>query len=122
MFDFKTWSHYSVFPYECSSIECLQLFLVDNRYIVVRNADEVIILDAETRFSLINNISHEIPDMLTILSRRNVHHEEPTVIPSITSHNNLVVIIIATVVTGTVIITILIIFFGFGIQLLRKHR
>ena len=119
VFDFKTWNHYSVSPYECSTIACPQLFLVDSRYIVVRNTDEVIILDAKTEFSPANNISHEISDMLTILIRGFLHHvhhdDEPT------GHNKLVVII-ATVVTGTVIIVLIILFVGLGIQLLRKHR
>ena len=74
VFDFVSGNHFPISPYECSSMDCPQLLLLKNRYIVLHSDDSVFVIDATHRneFNLIINASLELSDILAVLS---VHNE-----------------------------------------------
>ena len=74
VFDFVSGNHFPISPYECSSMDCLELLFLQNQYLIVRSDDNVYVIDATYRngFNLIINASLELPDILTVLS---VHNE-----------------------------------------------
>ena len=74
VFDFVSGHLFPISPYECSSMDCPQLLLLQNQYIVVHSDDDVFVIDATYRneFNLIINASLELPDILTVLS---IHNE-----------------------------------------------
>ena len=57
VFDFATQTHYPVASYECLSIDSPQLLLLANQYIVYDVDYTTYVLNAETNFSLIFNVS-----------------------------------------------------------------
>ena len=69
VYDFITQSHYSVSPCICSLIhqDCPRLLVLDNQYLEVHDEYYNFVLNAETNFSLIINISSGIADILAIL-------------------------------------------------------
>ena len=67
VFDFDSGNHFPISPYECSSMDCPQLLLFKNQYIVVHSDVNVFVIDAENNFELILNISFTISDILTAL-------------------------------------------------------
>ena len=76
MYDFTIQTHYPVSPYDCPSHVhqgCLQLLLLDNKYLIIRDADYNVVLDVITNFSLTINISSGIIDILAILHSINFH-------------------------------------------------
>ena len=67
VFDFVSGNHFPISPYECSSMNCPQLLILKNQYIVVRSDDNVFVIDAVNKFSMIVNVSQTtIPDILTL--------------------------------------------------------
>ena len=60
VFDFTIQTYYSVASYECLSTDCPHILLLENRYIVYDVDYTTYILNAETNFSLIFNISRSI--------------------------------------------------------------
>ena len=67
VFDFVSGNHFPISPYECSSMDCPQLLLLENQYIVVHSDDNVFVIDALNRFNMMVNVSHaSIPDILTL--------------------------------------------------------
>ena len=67
VFDFVSGNHFPISPYECSSMDCPQLLLLNNQYIVVRSDDSVFVIDAKSDFNLIVNVSLANSDILTAL-------------------------------------------------------
>ena len=67
VYNFITKKYFSVFPYDCTHQDCPQLHFLENQYLVIRDANHNLVLDATTNFSLIINISSGIADILTIL-------------------------------------------------------
>ena len=74
VFDFVSGNHSPISPYECSSMDCLELLFLQNQYLVVRSDNNVFVVDVTYRneFNLIINASLELPDILTVLS---IHNE-----------------------------------------------
>ena len=68
VFDFDSGNYSLVSPYECSSMDCPQLLLLKNQYIVVRSDDNVFVIDALNKFNVIFNVSIDTPDILTFLN------------------------------------------------------
>ena len=56
--NFTTQNYYPVSPYDCSHVhqDCPRLLILDNEYLVVRDANHDLVFDATTNFSLIINI------------------------------------------------------------------
>ena len=71
VYDFTTQNHYPVSPYDCPRThqDCPQLLfrILENQYLVIRDANHNLVLDATTNFSLLTNISSGIADILVIL-------------------------------------------------------
>ena len=65
VYDFITKNRYPVSPYDC--LDCPQLLLLGDQYLIVHDANHDLVLDTKTNFSLIINISSGIPDILAIL-------------------------------------------------------
>ena len=58
VYNFITQTHYGnpTFPYDCSNtMECPQLLLLGNRYMIVRDANNIVVLDTTSNFSLVLN-------------------------------------------------------------------
>ena len=72
VYNFITQKHYPVSPYDCSHLDCLPLLLLGDQYLIVRDTDRDLILDTKTNFSLITNISSDVPDILAVLHIHNV--------------------------------------------------
>ena len=72
VYDFITQNHYHVSSYDCSHVDCPPLLLLDDQYLIVRDADHDLVLDTETNFNLIINISSGIPDILAILHSNSI--------------------------------------------------
>ena len=54
--NFITQIDYPVSPYDClNTMECPQLLLLGNRYMIVRDANNVVVLDTTSNFSLVLN-------------------------------------------------------------------
>ena len=88
VFDFITENYSLVSPYECSSMDCPQLLLLKDQFIVVHSDDNVYVIDALNNFNLILNVSLETPDILTFLSlalcSNNCDNNTTTTIPPYT--------------------------------------
>ena len=84
VYDFITQNHYPVSCYDCSHIhqDCPRLFVLENEYLVVRDVNYDIVLDTQTNFSVIINISSSITDILVVLHGNN--HSAITPSPPIT--------------------------------------
>ena len=68
VYDFITQSNHSIAPYDCPAYQnCPQLFLLENQYLVIRDANHNLVFDTHTNFSLIINISSGIADILAVL-------------------------------------------------------
>ena len=68
VYDFSTQNHYPVSPYDClAQLDCPQLLLLQNQYLVIRDANCDLVLDTTTNFSLILNISSGTADILAVL-------------------------------------------------------
>ena len=119
--------------YECSSIDCPRLLLLDDHYLIVRVTDNIYVLDAKTNFTLIINTTG-IPDtsIVTVI-QVHIHHETyPTTVvtPFFTttiwpfSDNNTKIIIITVTVLGTLIIVVILItiFVAIPLRLIKKRR
>ena len=65
--DFITGNRYFISSYDCTYQDCPQLLLLENQYLVIRDANHNLVLDTTTNFSLIINISGDIADILVIL-------------------------------------------------------
>ena len=75
VYNFITQNHYHVSSYDCSHVDCPPLLLLDDQYLIVRDADQDLVLDTETNFSLIINISSGFSDILAVLhSNITIHH------------------------------------------------
>ena len=72
VYNFITQKHYPVSPYDCSHLDCPPLLLLGDQYLIVRDTDRDLILDTKTNFSLITNISSDVPDILAVLHIHNV--------------------------------------------------
>ena len=84
VYDFSTQNHYPVSHYDCSHIhqDCPQLFVLENEYLVIGDVNYDIVLDTQSNFSLIINISSSIADILVVLHGNN--HSAITPSPPIT--------------------------------------
>ena len=82
VYDFITQNHYPVSPYDC--LDCPQLLLLGDQYLVVRDANYDLVLDTKTNFSLITNISSDVPDILAVL-HSNIITPSPPIIHSTTT-------------------------------------
>ena len=68
VYDFITQSNHYIAPYDCPAHQdCPQLFLLENQYLVIRDANHNLVLDTHANFSLIVNISSSIADILAVL-------------------------------------------------------
>ena len=69
VYDFSTQNHYPVSPYDCLvQPDCPQLLLLQNQYLVIRDANCDLVLDSTTtNFSLTFNISSGTADILAVL-------------------------------------------------------
>ena len=65
VYNFIKKNRYPVSPYDC--LDCPQLLLLGDQYLIVHDANHDLVLDTKTNFSLIINISSGIPDILAIL-------------------------------------------------------
>ena len=86
VYDFIPRNHYvyPVSPYDCSHLDCPPLLLLGDQYLVVRGADYDLVLDTKTNFSLITNISSDVPDILAVL-HSNIITPSPPIIHSTTT-------------------------------------
>ena len=66
-YDFTSQNHHIVSSYNCSRLNCPQLLLLENQYLVVRDDRCDIFLDVKKNFSLFINTSSGIADVLAIL-------------------------------------------------------
>ena len=82
VYDFITQNHYPVSPYDC--LDCPPLLLLGDQYLVIRGADYDLVLDTKTNFSLITNISSDVPDILAVL-HSNIITPSPPIIHSTTT-------------------------------------
>ena len=128
VFDFATQTHYRVVSYECFSIDCPQLLLLANQYIVYDVDYTTYVLNAVTNFSLIFNVSRSdsarVNDTLKTVLNISVPYYYYTVFPTtvIDNHNNVIVLTV-TVIAGIVIIgTLIFITVAVSVVFLRKRR
>ena len=120
MFDFATQTHYSVASYECLTMDCPQLLLLANQYVVYDEDSTTYVLNSETNFILIFNISTRASDILTTVlnisvpyyyasnrtTTMTVHMTPPANSSTADNHNNIIILTV-TVVAGIVIIGVL---------------
>ena len=66
VYDFITQDIRSVSPYYCPNMDCPQLLVLKNQYLVVRDVNHAVVLDATNKFSLVINISGDLGDILAI--------------------------------------------------------
>ena len=103
VFDFITKNYYPVSPHDC--LDCPQLLLLDDQYLVVCDADHDLVLDTKTNFSLIVNISSGIPDILAVLLSNITIHNVITSSPPIIHSTTTAKVPPSTTVTSTLIST-----------------
>ena len=86
VYDFITQNYYRVSPYDC--LDCPQLILLGDQYLIVRDTDHDFVLDTKTNFSLIINTSGGFSDILAVLHSNITIHNVVTPSPStIDIHN-----------------------------------
>ena len=87
VYDFFTQNYYPVSPYDCTCQDCIcpQLLLLENQYLVIRDANHDLVLDTHTNFSLIINISNVIADILAVLHGNVITPSPPIVCTSTNS-------------------------------------
>ena len=80
VYNFIRQIHYPISPYFCLNLQqkCPQLFIIDNKYLIIRDSDRDRILDTKTNFSLIFNISSGIADILAVLQISNTSAITPS--------------------------------------------
>ena len=137
VFDFATQTHYLVASYECLTMDCPQLLLLANQYVVYDEDSITYVLNSETDFILIFNISSRVSDILTTVlnisipyyyasnrtTTMTVHTTPPANSSTADNHNNVIILTI-TVVAGIVIIGVLvsIIAVAMSALVLRKRQ
>ena len=87
VYDFFTQNYFPVSPYDCTCQDCIcpQLLLLENQYLVIRDANHDLVLDTHTNFSLIINISNVIADILAVLHGNVITPSPPIVCTSTNS-------------------------------------
>ena len=68
VYDFLTQNHYPVSSFKCSNMECPQLLLLENHYMTILDASNVIVLDSTSNFSLVINMTLETAPSLFAVS------------------------------------------------------
>ena len=101
VYDFFTQNYYPVSRYDCIYHNCPQLLLLKNQYLLIRDADYDLVLDAKTNFSLIVNISSGIADILVVLYSSVYSVITPS--PPIVIHSTISTQVPSSVNCGTVI-------------------
>ena len=101
VYDFITQKYYPVSRYDCIYHNCPQLLLLKNQYLLIRDADYDLVLDAKTNFSLIINISSGIADILVVLYSSVYSVITPS--PPIVIHSTISTQVPSSVNCGTVI-------------------
>ena len=121
VFDFATQTHYSVASYECLTMDCPQLLLLANQYVVYDEDSITYVLNSETDFILIFNVSSRASDIPTTVlnisvpyyyasnrtTTMTIHMTPPANSSTVDNHNNIIILTI-TVVAGIVIIGVLV--------------
>ena len=75
VYDFLTQNHlYPVSSFKCSNMECPQLLLLENHYMTILDASNVIVLDYSSNFSLVINMTIETAPSLFAVS-----HNKPKI-------------------------------------------
>ena len=91
VYNFITQTHYGnpTFPYDClNTMECPQLLLLGNRYMIVHDANNIVVLDTTSNFSLVlNKTSGWATQTLLTVSHMNVN-DVSTIAPPITVATN----------------------------------
>ena len=101
VYDFFTQNYYPVSRYDCIYHNCPQLLLLKNQYLLIRDADYDLVLDAKTNFSLIINISSGIADILVVLYSSVYSVITPS--PPIVIHSTISTQVPSSINCGTVI-------------------
>ena len=101
VYDFFTQNYYPVSRYDCIYHNCPQLLLLKNQYLLIRDADYDLVLDAKTDFSLIVNISSGIADILVVLYSNVYSVITPS--PPIVIHSTVSTQVSSSINCGTVI-------------------
>ena len=83
VYDFLTQNHYPVSSFKRSNMECPQLLLLENHYMAIRDATNVIVLDSTSNFNLVINMTLETAPSLFAMSH-NKPNDMSTVAPPIT--------------------------------------
>ena len=85
VYDFLTQNHYPVSSFKCSNMECPQLLLLENHYMTILDASNVIVLDSTSNFSLVINMTLETaPSLFAVSHNINKPNDMSTVAPPIT--------------------------------------
>ena len=85
VYDFLTQNHYPVSSFKCSNMECPQLLLLENHYMTILDASNVIVLDSTSNFSLVINMTLEMaPSLFAVSHNINKPNDMSTVAPPIT--------------------------------------
>ena len=84
VYDFTTQNYYPVSSFDCLNMECPQLLLLRNRYMVIRDANNVAVLDTIANFSLVMNMTSVSTQTLFAVSHM-IPNDVSTVAPPITN-------------------------------------
>ena len=84
VYNFTTQNYYPVSTFDCLNMECPQLLLLGNRYMIIHDANNVAVLDTIANFSLVMNMTSVSTQTLFAVSHM-IPNDVSTVVPPITN-------------------------------------